>query len=238
MEEPGGIGRIESGRMVPGGERTGGADGVAGGRDASDPGRPRCACCRAGKRLWSAARRSNGKGSASRCTASAGWISRRWWFGWTIATNFSPISGEFATVREGFEDSLPKLEAAEREAGEKRFHDLALRLGHKPPLALIIHHVRLFDSENAAVLENRIVVVSGNRIETVAEDTGAADPPGAEVDRRGGHDALARPVRYARAFRGIRRTAQHRLRRDRGSRSGQRHGPAVCAGNSRSMRTK
>ena len=89
-------------------------------------------------------------------------------------------ASEFATVREGFEDSLPKLEAAEREAADKRYHELALRLGHKPAHALAIRHVRVFDSENAAVRENQLVTVNGNRIVSVQADRGAAVPAGTE----------------------------------------------------------
>jgi len=94
--------------------------------------------------------------------------------------DFFAGSGGFTAIREGFEDSLPKLEAAEREAEEKRLHDLAARLGHKPAHALAIRHVRVFDSENAIVRENQMVVVNGNRIESVAADRGAPVPSGTE----------------------------------------------------------
>jgi imidazolonepropionase-like amidohydrolase len=90
-------------------------------------------------------------------------------------------SGGFAAIREGFEDSLPKLEAMEREAGEKRFHDLALQLGHKPAHSLVIRHVRVFDAENAVVAENQMVIVNGNRIQNVGNDRAASIPEGAEV---------------------------------------------------------
>jgi hypothetical protein len=95
--------------------------------------------------------------------------------------DFFAGSGGFTAIREGFEDALPKLEAAEREADEKRFHDLASRLGHKPAHALTIRHVRVFDSENAVVRENQMVTVNGNRIESVAVDRGAPVPSGAET---------------------------------------------------------
>jgi hypothetical protein len=90
-------------------------------------------------------------------------------------------AGGFATIREGFEDGLPKLVAAEREAGERRFGELAMRLGHKPAGALAIRHVRVFDSESAAVRENQIVIVNGNRIQSVAADAGAPLPAGMET---------------------------------------------------------
>jgi hypothetical protein len=89
-------------------------------------------------------------------------------------------SSEFAAVREGFEDSLSKLESIERKASEKRFQDLALRLGHKPAHALVIRHVRVFDSETATVRENQLVTVNKNRIDSVAPDGGGPAPGGAE----------------------------------------------------------
>ena len=90
-------------------------------------------------------------------------------------------AGGFATIREGFEDDLPKLAAAERDAGEKRFAELAGRLGHRPAGGVAIRHVRVFDAESAAVRENQIVVVEGNRIQSVAADSGAALPSGMEA---------------------------------------------------------
>jgi len=95
--------------------------------------------------------------------------------------DFFAGSGGFATVREGFESALPKMEAAEREISEKRFHDLALRLGHKPAGAIAIRHVRVFDSERADVLNNQLVIVKSNRIESVAPDREALVPSGMEV---------------------------------------------------------
>ncbi len=89
-------------------------------------------------------------------------------------------AGGFATIREGLEDGLPKVVAGEREAGERRFGELAMRLGHKPAGALAIRHVRVFDSESAAVRENQIVIVNGNRIQSVAGDAGAPLPAGME----------------------------------------------------------
>ena len=89
-------------------------------------------------------------------------------------------AGEFATIRAGFEDALPKLAAAGREASEKRQHDLALRLGRKPGHPLAIRHVRVFDAENAAVREDQMVVVNGNRIASVGPDRGGPLPAGAE----------------------------------------------------------
>ena len=93
---------------------------------------------------------------------------------------FFAVSGDFATIREGFEDSASKLETAEREAAEKRFRDLASRLGHRPAHALAIRHVRVFDAENAVVREDQIVTVNGNRIQSVAADRGNPVPAGTE----------------------------------------------------------
>ena len=100
---------------------------------------------------------------------------------WLDAGNdFFAASGDFAAIREGFEEVLPKLEAAERETAEKRFHDLAARLAHKPAHGLAIRHVRVFDAENASARDNQIVTVNGNKIESVAPDRGGKLPPGTE----------------------------------------------------------
>ncbi len=99
---------------------------------------------------------------------------------------FFAASGGFATIRQGFEDSLPRLEAAERATTENHFHDLALRLGHRPAHALAIRHVRVFDAETATLREDQMVIVDGDRIESVAADGGAAVPSGTEsIDGEG-----------------------------------------------------
>jgi hypothetical protein len=101
---------------------------------------------------------------------------------WLDAHNeFFAGAGAFATIREGFEDKLPELAAAGRDAGEKRLGDLATRLGHRPAHTLAIRHVRVFDSENASVRENQLVVLNGNRIQSVAADSGSPLPAGAEA---------------------------------------------------------
>ncbi|HML17674.1 MAG TPA: amidohydrolase family protein [Bryobacteraceae bacterium] len=89
-------------------------------------------------------------------------------------------SGEFAAILEGFEDALPNLEAAVREAGEKRFHELALRFGHKPAHSLAIRHVRVFDAETATAHDDQVVIVNGNRIQSVSKDH-PVNTPGVEV---------------------------------------------------------
>ncbi len=94
---------------------------------------------------------------------------------------FFADAGGFATIREGFEAVLPQLESAEREAADRRFHELAVRLGHKPAHALAIRHVRVFDADSATVRENQIVILKGNRIESVEADSGAALPAGTEA---------------------------------------------------------
>jgi hypothetical protein len=92
---------------------------------------------------------------------------------------FASVGG-FSTVRGGFEDALTKLADAEAKESAKRFHELAVRLGRKPSGALAIRHVRTFDSENAVVREDQMVVVKGRRIVSAGMDPGGA-PAGAEV---------------------------------------------------------
>ncbi|MGA2267944.1 MAG: amidohydrolase family protein [Bryobacteraceae bacterium] len=94
---------------------------------------------------------------------------------------FFASPGSFSLVREGWEEMRSQLQEAETAAGEARFHDLALRLAHRPAKGLVIRHVRLFDSETASVREDHAVTVAGNRITRVTRDSDAAVPAGAEV---------------------------------------------------------
>lgn len=94
---------------------------------------------------------------------------------------FFADAGDFSTVREGFEDLLPRLQAVERESSAKRWHDLAGRLGHKPSGPIAIRHVRVFDSEAATVRENQLVIVNANRIQSVAPDRGTPLPASTEI---------------------------------------------------------
>ena len=100
-------------------------------------------------------------------------------------SEFFADAGGFSSVREGFEDFVPKLEAAERQHSEKRFHDLAAKLAHKPAGLLAIRHVRVFDSINAKVLEDQLVVIEGNRIQSVGPDNGAAPAGAQSIDGAG-----------------------------------------------------
>ncbi len=94
--------------------------------------------------------------------------------------DFFAGSGDFPAIREGFEDALPRIEIAAREAGDQRLRDLARRLGHQPAGPLAIRHVRVFDAETASLHDDQIVLIAGNRIQSVAPDRGAALPPGTE----------------------------------------------------------
>jgi cytosine/adenosine deaminase-related metal-dependent hydrolase len=132
---------------------------------------------------WKSPAESGESKSAGWYVAANGPAAQTAWLARALLRSRKPsmplLPGGKATL-EGFEDCLPKLQAAEREADEKRLHDLAARLGHKPAHALAIRHVRVFDSENAVVRENQMVIVNGNRIESVADDRGAAVPSGTE----------------------------------------------------------
>ena len=92
---------------------------------------------------------------------------------------FFAAAGGFAAVREGFEDAIPKLEAAQQEAAGRRSRELAARLGLKPGRPIAIRHVRLFDAESASVRENQMVTIRGNRIQSSGPD--GAPPAGAEL---------------------------------------------------------
>jgi hypothetical protein len=101
---------------------------------------------------------------------------------WLDANNefFAGTTG-FPVIREGFEDSLARLTALEDEGDGKRLRDLAGKLGRKPAQGLAIRHVRVFDADKATTVENQIVIVRGNRIESMAADGGRAVPAGMET---------------------------------------------------------
>ncbi len=86
-----------------------------------------------------------------------------------------------ATIREGWEASLPELLRAQREAAQRRAQALERTLARRPPGPLAFVHARAFDAERAAALPGTTVVVAGDRIERVGRDGEVPIPAGAEV---------------------------------------------------------
>jgi len=85
------------------------------------------------------------------------------------------------TIREGAEGAWPSLLEAQTARAAIRGEELARKLTHKPSAPLLIEHARLFDSETATVKDSMSVLVSGNRVTTVASDGKIPHSPGIEV---------------------------------------------------------
>ena len=97
----------------------------------------------------------------------------------------------FAILREGWEATNNQLYELQVKAERERYQRLAQDLTWHPAHAVAIEHVRLFDAENATMLRDQTVVVSGDRISAV----GAADKvrvPG-DAERIDGHGKTLLP---------------------------------------------
>lgn len=94
---------------------------------------------------------------------------------------FFAFAGSFSVIREGWEDARTQLLEAQTRSAAARYRDLAARLSHRPEHGLVIRHVRVFDSERAAMLENQAVTIRGDRIAAVSPEPLSSVPAGAEV---------------------------------------------------------
>ena len=70
----------------------------------------------------------------------------------------------FAILREGWESKNLELYDLQRKAEDARYARLAKELAQRPKHAVAIEHVRVFDSEQAAMREDQTVVIEGERI--------------------------------------------------------------------------
>jgi imidazolonepropionase-like amidohydrolase len=77
---------------------------------------------------------------------------------------FASSAGWFVVIREGWESVADTLVKAQDESDQKRTAELASKLGHRPPRALIFIHANVFDSESATLRKNVSVIIAGNRI--------------------------------------------------------------------------
>jgi hypothetical protein len=92
----------------------------------------------------------------------------------------------FAILREGWESKNQQLYELQRKAGETRYERLAKELAEHPKHAVAIEHVRVFDSEQAAVREDQTVVIEGERIAQAGPAAAIQVPKDAErIDGRG-----------------------------------------------------
>ncbi|HET7843634.1 MAG TPA: hypothetical protein VFL14_05760, partial [Xanthomonadales bacterium] len=89
-------------------------------------------------------------------------------------------------VREGFEDALPALGAAQSEVDAKLVVDRARKLTHRLAKPLVIDDVRVFDPDTLAIREHQRVVVRDGRIAAVGAMAATTAPAGAETIAGGG----------------------------------------------------
>jgi imidazolonepropionase-like amidohydrolase len=93
---------------------------------------------------------------------------------------FAIASAWFSVVREGWESANEELLKLQDAADDARYRSLAQRLGRRPK-ALVIRHVRLFDSVAATTKEGQTVWIAGDRIQAVRPDGAFTAGPDTEV---------------------------------------------------------
>lgn len=85
----------------------------------------------------------------------------------------------FAVLREGWEGSNERLYALDRAAEDARNARLAKELTRRMDRPVAVEHVRLFDSEQAAMRNDQTVVIRGERIAAVGPSAFISVPPDA-----------------------------------------------------------
>lgn len=92
----------------------------------------------------------------------------------------------FAFLREGWEGTNEKLDALQKKAADERYARLAKELARRPERPVAIEHVRVFDSEDAAVREDQTVVIDGDRVAQAGPSGSVQAPQNAEhMDGKG-----------------------------------------------------
>jgi imidazolonepropionase-like amidohydrolase len=94
---------------------------------------------------------------------------------------FASVDDWFTTIPETWEVTAKSLKAAQDQAKQGRAAELASKLAHRAPNGVLFAHVNLFDSQSGEILNDRNVVVAGNRIVNVGSSDQVAAPAGAEV---------------------------------------------------------
>lgn len=87
----------------------------------------------------------------------------------------------FAFLREGWEDTNDQLYALDRKARDERYARLAHELARRPNHPVVVEHVRLFDSEQATIREDQMVVIQGERITRAGPFAAVSVPKDAEI---------------------------------------------------------
>ena len=86
----------------------------------------------------------------------------------------------FALMREGWESTNDQLYAIDLKMRDERYGRLAKDFARHPSHPVAVEHVRLFDSENAAMLEDQTVVVTGDRFTAAGPASSVQVPVDAE----------------------------------------------------------
>jgi cytosine/adenosine deaminase-related metal-dependent hydrolase len=99
---------------------------------------------------------------------------------------FASVNSWSSFIREGWEDSVPKLLEYQDQRANARTLETARALTRKPTGPVAIVNANLFDSEHARSVPGSTVVIEGNRIEAVGKDGQVKIPAGAEkIDAHG-----------------------------------------------------
>src|SRR5207245_2973558 len=85
-----------------------------------------------------------------------------------------------AILREGWEGANERLRALDRAAEDARNARLARELAQHPSHPVAVEHVRLFDSEQAAIRDDQTVLVIGERISLVGPSAIVSVPENAQ----------------------------------------------------------
>ena len=89
-------------------------------------------------------------------------------------------------LREGWEQTNTDLYNLQVKAEQERYHRLAQELTRLPGHAIAIEHVRLYDAQQAVMIDDQTVVLDGSRIRTVGAAGTVDVPPDAErIDGHG-----------------------------------------------------
>jgi imidazolonepropionase-like amidohydrolase len=97
---------------------------------------------------------------------------------------FAAPSPWFTVIRAGWEAAADRLIELESRGEDARYHALAQRLG-RTPKNIVIHHVRVFDAEKAAVIENQTVRIADRHIASVEPARDAVPAADEVIDGRG-----------------------------------------------------
>jgi len=99
---------------------------------------------------------------------------------------FASVSSWASFIREGWEDSTPKLLEYQDVRANARTLAAARALTRKPAGPVAIVNANLFDADTGKSVPGTTVVIEGNRIEAVGKDGQVNVPAGAErIDARG-----------------------------------------------------